>query len=240
MMNLDVRALPRMQAAVLPKGERVFRVSSGDERFTVGIARERRASSHTHPAEMAADAPSLNECAEVIAEMFRRMLGHAEVPSAKCQAPSGEKGPQANLPGESMPAFFERLVEEVYGKEGMANIDLPTPNQEEEDDDDDGEGLLWRALPDVSEREDELGKVDVEAGWEAYRREICETMGPTILPTWDEAPEQLKECFAAGIWAAIEPVAAKGVVQSLREWCELQAGLIGKHWTAILKKGGLL
>jgi hypothetical protein len=91
----------------------------------------------------------------------------------------------------------------------MATAYFKRPTQQDE-------AKVWEPL-DGSEREDGPGELDVQAGWEAYRKELTETMGPTILPTWEEAPAEFKECFAAGVWAAISPVAGEGVVSGLRE-----------------------
>lgn len=266
MMNLDVRALQAAQVAVGFHDEKAFRISLGDQAFTVQIYREAEPASHTRPASYVRPA-SLDESAEVIGEMFRRL------------AAGGRVLPLANLDLEKAQAEAVEFV--------CRSLNVPVEDEEEEEiprgmtaagradrtdrtdrtdttdttdttdrtdttdttysifpempveDEDDGEDVLWGPL-DVSERADGPGEVDVEAGWEAYRREIAETMGPTILPAWADAPAQLKECFAAGIWAALEPVAAKGVVQSLREEKERLERVIARHWevTSREMKGG--
>lgn len=53
------------------------------------------------------------------------------------------------------------------------------------------------------EREGNPPSPDMEAGWNAYRQEILETMGMTNLPVWKDCPEQLRECWAVGVWAAL-------------------------------------
>lgn len=241
MMNLDVRALAEIQLVVAFGNSKAFRVCLGDEDFVVMIQKDGISASHTRPAEKAKE-PSLNECTEVIGEMFRRMLcgsgnsvGSDRTDAADTTdgtysifpempveveeeagedllwAPLEEK-PKANISAESIPQFFDRLMAEKYGV----------------------------TIPEFSEREEGPGEVDAEAGWEAYRGEILETMGPTSLPAWADAPAQLRECFSAGIWAALEPVAAKGVVQSLREDKERLERVIARHWDVISKepKGG--
>ena len=243
-MNLDVRALAEIQLVVAFGAGKAFRVCLGDDDFVVMIQKEGISASHTRPAEKAGE-PSLNECAEVIGEMFRRMLcgsGNSVVSDrsdrtdltdptdgtysifpempVEVDEEDGEdllwapleENPNTNIPAESTPQFFDRLIADKYGAR----------------------------IPDVSEREEGPGEVDAEAGWEAYRREILETMGPTSLPAWADAPAQLRECFSAGIWAALEPVAAKGVVQSLREDKERLERVVARHWDVISKepKGG--
>lgn len=234
MMNLDVRALQAAQVAVALGEAKAFQISLGDEDFIVWVNREGGRASHTRPAEKA-EAPSLNECAEVIAEMFRRMIS-----PARADRTDGRNGTYPMYPQvERLEARKENLKQGMSAWEWAERYSVSIFPEMPVEDEDDGEDVLWGPL-DVSERADGPGEVDVEAGWEAYRREIAETMGPTILPAWSDAPAQLKECFSAGIWAALEPVAAKGVVQSLREEKERLERVIARHWEVTSKemKGG--
>jgi hypothetical protein len=45
---------------------------------------------------------------------------------------------------------------------------------------------------------------DFEAGWMRYRRELAETHGGAgLLPTWNVCPEEVRDCFAAGVLTAM-------------------------------------
>lgn len=257
--GLDHFKLPTFQG--LPNRVR-YGVQVGDHFYEVGIDRREAALSHTQPVEAPRPADPA-ECVDVVALLFKALLGGGSVSNANCEVP-GEaeewiKRCKATIDMAAR-AFEERdhwkanhdtqvklkriiaerpdlkdrapKVEKLMAERNRAQARsirqhariqeleaiirglnakhdcLPEALESEED--------LWRALPDVSEREDGPGEVDPAAGWEAYRRELSETMGPHHLPSWAEASSQLKECYSAGLWAAMEGVAAVGVVQSLR------------------------
>lgn len=63
------------------------------------------------------------------------------------------------------------------------------------------EGLLRQAGQGVGKSNLEP---DYEAGWNAYRQELLETMGMTSLPRWEALTEQVRECFVVGVQAAIK------------------------------------
>ena len=165
MIRLETGPLRAMELNCESVDERAFLLVLGDSDYSMTITTAGRVPSHTDPGEQPWR-PTLDECAEVIGELFRRMLL------------------------------------------GTSNIERSTSNIEEE-------RLLWRDL-DVSEREEGPMEVDVEAGWAVYRAEILETMGPTCLPRWKDAPEQLRECFAAGVYAALR--GARVAVEDSFRW----------------------
>jgi len=44
---------------------------------------------------------------------------------------------------------------------------------------------------------------DFEEGWNAYRRELLETVGMTMLPTWEKLPDQVRESWCVGVREAL-------------------------------------
>ncbi len=50
-------------------------------------------------------------------------------------------------------------------------------------------------------------RLDFAAGWDAYRRELLETLGYPV-PVWEEAPAQLREAWCAGVRKVFERPAA--------------------------------
>jgi len=60
-------------------------------------------------------------------------------------------------------------------------------------------GQLWEALS-VGRG---VSKADVACGWGVYRRQLMETCAMR-LPEWEETDVEVRECFAAGVWAAVE------------------------------------
>jgi hypothetical protein len=46
-------------------------------------------------------------------------------------------------------------------------------------------------------------EIDFEAGWNAYRRELLETVGMTMLPVWEKLPEQVRESWCVGVRVAM-------------------------------------
>lgn len=42
-----------------------------------------------------------------------------------------------------------------------------------------------------------------EEGWNAYRRELLETMGRTMLPVWEKLPEEVRESWCHGVRVAM-------------------------------------
>ena len=54
--------------------------------------------------------------------------------------------------------------------------------------------IRWQPLEDEPE---------FAEGWNAYRRELLETVGATMLPTWEKLPEQVKESWCHGVRVAM-------------------------------------
>ena len=70
---------------------KIFRVCLGDEDYYVDITRQAAGASHTRPEDRRATMTSLNECAEVIGELFRRLLVGGEVAGAECGVPNDKR-----------------------------------------------------------------------------------------------------------------------------------------------------
>jgi hypothetical protein len=66
-----------------------------------------------------------------------------------------------------------------------------------------GKTELVRKMTEVLADELRRQEPDFEAGWNAYRRELLETVGMTMLPLWEKLPDQVKESWCVGVRAAL-------------------------------------
>ncbi len=64
--------------------------------------------------------------------------------------------------------------------------------------------LLGMIQKEYARQKDPAPPCDMEAGWDAYRRELLETVGMTHLPGWEALPEQVKESWCVGVRAALK------------------------------------
>jgi hypothetical protein len=68
---------------------------------------------------------------------------------------------------------------------------------------------VWSFVKDSQQSDAEIRWQPVEEepefaeGWNAYRRELLETVGMTMLPTWEKLPEQVKESWCRGVMVAM-------------------------------------
>lgn len=75
------------------------------------------------------------------------------------------------------------------------------------------DATVHRALVDAREQVEQLGMAlsvgravpdpAIDQGWEVYRRQLAETCG-LKLREWNHMTLEVQECFAAGVWAAVE------------------------------------
>ena len=56
----------------------------------------------------------------------------------------------------------------------------------------------------AEEAEERWTEPQYERGWNAYRRELIETMGLTSLPEWSFLTEQVRECWCVGVQEALK------------------------------------
>lgn len=154
--------------------KRGFRILIGDVTYALEIQRMARPADFVSLAEPA-EAPTIDECANLIACIFQRML----MPSDPERVPGIPQNYRSSIqppPG--------RTSDYYYNADGLRVGKI--------------------IYEDVSEREDGRGP-DMEAGWNAYRKQLAETHACRLLPTWDALPSEVQEAFAVGVWAVMDP-----------------------------------
>jgi hypothetical protein len=102
--------------------------------------------------------------------------------------------------GESMEQWAGRMLKEAEAvsllkrrHRQMRNF-VKSAEEDEAEAEEAEEEFRWAVLEE---------EPDFEKGWNAYRRELLETVGMTMLPTWEKLPDQVRESWCYGVRTAM-------------------------------------